>query len=77
MFLISSIILVGNGLVGYLIYDAVQRLRNSEQLMLHTEQVLYQASNILSLSKDMQTSSRGFIITQDTRFLAPLDSARK
>jgi len=73
----SFIILVGNGVIGYAVYKSNQDLRDSEKWVQHTEQVISQAENILSLGKDLETASRGFVITNDSSFLEPLWTAEK
>ena len=70
-------ILVGNGVVGYTVYKSNQKLRDAEQWVQHTEQVIYKSGEILSLAKDLETASRGFVITNDSVFLEPLYVAQK
>lgn len=41
----------------------------------HTQEVLFHAERVLSIVKDIETGTRGFVITQDSAFLEPyLDS---
>ncbi|HWZ14823.1 MAG TPA: CHASE3 domain-containing protein [Mucilaginibacter sp.] len=75
--LLSLIVLAGNGILGYAVYESNQRLLRSERLIQHTEQVIYQTGNILSVTKDIETASRGFVITNDSAFLEPLYTAQK
>ena len=77
LLLISLIILGGNGFIGYAVYKSNQKLIDSQQWVEHTQQVIYQSGNILSLGKDIETASRGFVITNDSAFLEPLYSAEK
>ena len=77
LLLFSSIILAGIGFIGYAVYKSHQKLLDSEQWVQHTEQVIYQSGNILSLGKDIETASRGFVITNDSSFLEPLYTAEK
>jgi len=74
---LSFIILAILGGIGYAVYRSIQKLLHSAALVGHTEQVIYQAGNILSLVKDVETASRGFVITRDSSFLEPLYSADK
>ena len=70
-------ILAGNGIIGFFIYQSHQKLRDSEQWVKHTEQVIYQSGNILALGIDLETASRGFVLSNDSTFLEPLYSAEK
>ena len=74
---LTSIILVGNGIIGYAVYKSNQKRLNADQWVKHTEQVIYQSANILSLSKDIESSARGFVITHDSTFLEPFYIAQK
>jgi len=73
----ASLILLVSGFTGFAVYKSNQKLHDSEQWVQHTEQVIYQSGKILSLSKDIETSSRGFVITNDSTFLEPLLTAQK
>jgi signal transduction histidine kinase len=77
LFLFSLIVLAGNGVLGYAVYESNQRLLESEQWVQHTEQVIYQSGNILAIAKDIETAARGFVITNDSTFLEPLFPAEK
>src|ERR1039458_4607396 len=74
---LSFIIVTGIGLTGFAVYKSNQKLLNSAQWLQHTNQVIYQSDNILSLAKDAETASRGFIISNDSAFLDPLWIAEK
>ncbi|HXB44827.1 MAG TPA: CHASE3 domain-containing protein [Puia sp.] len=76
--LLSCIILVCIGVItGYAIYKSNHELNESEKWVRHTEQVIYQSGNILSLGKDAEAASRGFVITKDSSFLDQLNTAQK
>jgi len=75
--LFSFIILVGSGLIGYAVYKSNQKLRDAEQWVQHTEQVINKSGEILSLAKDFETAARGFVIANDSVFLEPLFTAEK
>src|SRR5580692_7840188 len=77
LFLFSLIVLAGNGVLGYAVYESNQKLHGSEQWVYHTELVIYQSANILSIAKDIETTSQGFVITGDSTFLDQLYSAKK
>jgi signal transduction histidine kinase len=77
LFILSFIILGINVVLGYAVYSSDQKLLDSEQWLQHSEQVLVQSSNIRSLGREMQITSRDFLITDDSVFLEPLDHAQK
>jgi signal transduction histidine kinase len=77
LLLFSFITLAGVGLMGYAAYKSNQKLLDSEQWVEHSEQVIYQAGYIISLSKDIETASWGFVITKDSTFLGRLYNAEK
>ncbi|GAC1308929.1 MAG: hypothetical protein NVSMB24_23470 [Mucilaginibacter sp.] len=76
-FLLALIILAGNVILGYAVFESNQRLLNSQHWIQHSDQVIYQTGNILSITKDIETASRGFVITNDSAFLEPLNAAQK
>jgi len=75
--LLSTIILTGNGIIGYTVYKSGQKLRNSAQWVQHTEQVISHTNLILSTGKDIESASQGFVITNDSDYLTPLFTAQK
>ena len=77
LFLFSLIVLAGNGITGYAVYESNQKLLKSEQWVQHTEHVIYQSGNILSIARDIETASRGFVIADDSTYLEPLYPAEK
>ena len=77
LFIFSSIILGINMILGYAVYDSDQKLLDSEQWVQHSEQVIIQASNVRSLGREMQITSRDFLITDDSVFLEPLNHTQK
>ncbi|RPH31857.1 MAG: hypothetical protein EHM93_11765 [Bacteroidales bacterium] len=77
LFIFSCIILAGNSLLGYAVYKSNQKLHVSEKWVQHTEQVISQSGNILLLTLDIETASRGFVISNDSLFLEPLNTAQK
>jgi len=77
LIIFSLIVLAGNGVLGYAVYESNQRLSYSEEWVHHTEQVIFESGNILSTAKDIETASRGFVITNDSTFLKPLYPAEK
>jgi signal transduction histidine kinase len=77
LLLFSLIILLSIGATGYAVYTSNQRLFNSEQWVQHTERVINLSDKILRLGIDMETATRGFVITNDSTFLEPLYNAQK
>jgi len=77
LILLTFIVLAGNGLLAYAVYSSYLKLRDSDQWVQHTQQVIYQSGNILSLGKDIETASRGFVLSNDSTFLNPMIIAEK
>ena len=72
LLIFSLIVLAGNGVLGYAVYQSNQKLQDAELLVHHTELIIYQSGNVLSIAKDVEAASRGFVITNDSSFLKPL-----
>ena len=64
--------LVVNAIVSY---RATSALINHQRLVSHTHQVLTELEATMSTMKDAETGERGFIITGDTRYLEPYQTA--
>ena len=77
LLLLSFVILAGITFIGYAVYESSQKFLDSQHWVQHTEQVISLSGNILSLGKDIETSSRGFVITNDSSLLEPLFIAQK
>ncbi len=77
LFAISFIILGINVVLGLAVYKSDRKLLDSEQWVQHSEQVIIQSSNIRSLAREMQITSRDFLITDDSVFLEPLNHTQK
>ncbi|MDO9510517.1 MAG: CHASE3 domain-containing protein [Bacteroidales bacterium] len=77
LIIFASLILLINGFIGYAVYKSKQKLIDSELWVQHTEDVILKSENILSLGKDIESASRGFVITNDSAFLEPLFIAEK
>jgi len=73
----SFIVLASNGIIGYAVFKSNQKRIEAEKLVRRTEYVILESENILSLGKDLESSSRGFVITNDSSFLEPLFFAKK
>ncbi len=62
--------------IGILSYRGTSQLIASAQQETHTYQVLNEVEEILSLVKDAETGQRGFLLTNDKRYLDPYNQAR-
>jgi len=77
LYLYSLIILIGIGGLGYAVYKSNQKIVDSEYWVQHTELVILGSAKIFSTVKDIETTSRGFVITNDSSFLKPMHIAQK
>jgi signal transduction histidine kinase/CHASE3 domain sensor protein len=77
LILISFIFLVSVLITGFAILKSIQKLLESEHWVEHTEMVIAESANIFSNAKDIETASRGYIITRDSTFLEPKYLAEK
>jgi PAS domain S-box-containing protein len=69
---ISLIILVGNCLLGYALFNSSQKLLESDNWVEHTRQVIAQSAIIFSDSKDLKADSRDYMLTNDERFVTSM-----
>ena len=68
---------LGAGLLGAVFFVAlIAYLLNSMSWVEHTDRVIGRAHELSSLSADMETGMRGFLINGDERFLDPYEIAR-
>lgn len=58
-------------------FYSTRQLIDNSQLVNHTNEVLLESENIISLMKDAETGQRGYIITRNPSFLQPYDGAEK
>jgi PAS domain S-box-containing protein len=77
LLLLSFFIISANSFTVYSVYKSNQQLTISQLWVEHSEQVIYKTESIFSLSKDIESGSRGFVITNDSSYLAPLLLAEK
>jgi PAS domain S-box-containing protein len=75
--LFSAIILAGNLILGYALYQSNQALYTAGQWVQHTEEVIAQSEKIQLISKNIATDTHGFVITGDSRFTASLNEERQ
>ena len=67
--------LIGLGINTYIAYNSVQQLRGTESWVTHTYEVLREIETDVSLAKDVETGTRGYVITANRTFLEPYDKA--
>ena len=58
-------------------YKHTIALRESSELLVHSYEIQIKLEQLLSYVKDAETGQRGYIISKDTVFLQPYNSARK
>ncbi len=61
--------------VGAYWYRTFQNWNEATRVQEHNYEILQSTENVLSLLKDIEVGQRGYIITQDSSFLAPFDHA--
>jgi signal transduction histidine kinase len=64
-------------LVGMMTYQATRRARDSTLRVRHTHQVTEALERLLSDIKDAETGQRGYLLTGDSAYLQPYDTAVK
>ena len=69
--------LIGLGINAYVAHQSVQNLVETEAWVTHTYEVLREIETDVSLAKDVETGTRGYIITSDRVFLEPYDKAKE
>jgi methyl-accepting chemotaxis protein len=62
--------------VGAASYDSTTKLSSSADWVQHTHQVLTDLDELLSAMKDGETGERGYVITGESRYLEPYNTAR-
>jgi signal transduction histidine kinase len=76
LIIFSLVILAGNGILAYMVYKSNQKLSDSEKWVQQTEQIIFQSEEILSMGKDIESASRGFMLTNDSNYLEPLNTSK-
>ena len=71
----ATVLLLGFGL--HIVFNIGKESRNASRLVDHAQQVLVQTKGILVACREIETSSRGFVITGNDEFLELLDSSIK
>ncbi|MBN9479742.1 MAG: response regulator [Bordetella sp.] len=65
---------LGTGLVAW---RNVEVLRNNNQQIVHTHQVIVAVEDVLSAAQDSETGQRGYLLTGDVQYLQPYEAATK
>jgi len=78
----NRVLVIGMGLIVLLLianawlgYHITRQLNEAVAWVAHTQEVMDALEEVASTMKDAQTGQRGFIITGETRYLEPYDSA--
>ena len=71
-FLVSMVLIASGFILSFYSYN---RYGGDTARVRHTYQVINSLGNTLSLMKDVETGSRGFVITRDSLFLEPYQTA--
>lgn len=58
-------------------YISIKNLINNSMLMRESNQTIFDINNTLSLVKDAETGQRGYLLTGDSRFIIPYNSAKQ
>jgi PAS domain S-box-containing protein len=65
-------VLAAGGVLGYV---NVQRLAENERLVAQTHEVIAELEALLSTLKDAETGQRGYLLTEDEKYLQPYEEA--
>jgi signal transduction histidine kinase len=72
IFLLFCFVLIVIGLIGFAVYHSNKKMLDSAKWVDHTIQVINLSEKTLSLTKDIETGARGYVITKDSDFLEPI-----
>lgn len=72
-----TIIAISVFILAYLTYRNNQTHEDNSSLVRHTQQVLFVSEEIAALVKDLQNSTRGYVITGDPAFMQPFEERRR
>lgn len=73
-FVMVLLLLVANAWVAH---NSVQSLTESEKWVTHTYEVLREVETDVSLAKDVETGTRGYVIARQRAFLEPYEAGRQ
>lgn len=62
-------------IVGVVSYSGISTLVETEKMVAHTESVLHQLADTLSILQDAETGQRGYLLTGEERYLEPYHNA--
>ncbi len=66
---------IGAVIIGAVFLVIIQRLLSESERLRHSEEVIATAEQIREVAVDMETGVRGYLLTDDRRFLAPYERA--
>lgn len=69
---ISLLLLIVSSIASY---TSIQNLLSTQTLINHTNNVINELENVISVLKDAETGQRGFLLTNDEQFLEPYNGA--
>jgi signal transduction histidine kinase len=70
------VVIISIGSVGYAVYQSNKKMLDSNKWVYHTLQVINLSEKTLSLAIDMESGVRGYVLTKDSDFLAPMILAK-
>lgn len=76
LILFFSLIFFGLAVLGFMSYKNNKSVNNNSKRVIRTHQVLFESAEVLSIIKDVQGASRGYVLTKDPTFLIDLQHAR-
>jgi methyl-accepting chemotaxis protein len=63
-------------ILGYLAHSSIADLLHTNAKVIHTHKVLEDLEKLISLLKDTETGQRGFLLTENDKFLQPYQEAK-
>jgi PAS domain S-box-containing protein len=63
--------------ISFLSYERINRLNQEQNIVFHTSLVKLRLEQVFSYIKDAESAQRGYLLTHDSAFLFPLQSARR
>lgn len=60
---------------GFVGYSNIQRLRDNNEQIVHTHDAIVALGQLLSITQDAETGQRGFLLTNNDRYLEPYNAA--
>jgi len=71
-FVLTVVVLLLGGVLGYV---NAHRLTENERMVTHTHEVIREMEALLSSLKDAESGQRGYLLTEDEKYLQPYDDA--